>query len=91
MRVKILTVIVVSVGCVSGWGLGGFFEDLESTENSIFYKKTENVENAEIIEKFTENDISGSGDFSQTDTKTENMIFIDDSPTKTPILSPKTL
>lgn len=91
MRVKILTVIVVSVGCVSGWGLGGFFEDLESTENSIFYKKTENVENAEIIEKFTENDISGSGDFSQTDTKTENMIFINDSPTQTPILSPKTL
>jgi len=78
-----LILSVVLVSCVSGWGPGGFLDDLEGTENSVFYKSHKNVENEEISAEITENEMSGSGDPLQTDSKTEDIVLIDKLPTKT--------
>jgi len=81
-----LILSIVLVSCVSGWGIGGFLDDLESTENSVFYKEPEQVKSAEIIEY----EMSGSGDFSKTGSNTENIVQIKDLPTEIPVTAPKT-
>jgi hypothetical protein len=81
-----LILSIVLVSCVTGWGIGGFLDDLESTENSVFYKEPEKVKSAEIIEY----EMSGSGDFSKNGSNTENIVQIKDLPAEIPVTASKT-